>query len=277
VINPILTHDQRERQIRWSNTTLKDEAGETDSVLSIGLDITDLLAAQERALQTQRLAGIGQTMAALAHESRNALQRIQAGIEMLELEIDESSESATDLRSISRATHDLHELLEEVRSFAAPIKLHREHAGLEAFSQRVWRDLEWVRKDRDVELIECCECPDQSVPLDVLRMQQVLRNLFENSLAACTDPVRIEVKIAIPDEGTLEIAVADNGPGLTAEQRSRLFEPFYTTKSTGTGLGMAIVHRIIDAHGGTIAAENAEGNGQTRGARFVIRLPLRPG
>jgi signal transduction histidine kinase len=104
-------------------------------------------------------------------------------------------------------------------------------------------------------------------------MVQVFRNLFENSLAACTDPVEIEIAAQEIERGGrfAEIRVRDNGPGLKPEQRERVFEPFYTTKSKGTGLGMAIVRRTIDAHGGRVFV------GEHRsGAEFVIQLPFGP-
>lgn len=273
IINPILTRDGRERQIRWSNTTLKDDHSRTYAVLAVGVDVTDLLAAQTKSLQSERLATIGRTITGLAHESRNALQRIQAGLEMLELELEQSPHAKRDLDSIQRATHDLNNLLEEVRSFAAPIHLHLEQASLPEIWSRVWRHIEVARQGRDVQLIESNGEGDMMVKLDVLRIEQVFRNLFENSLAAAQDPVKIWVDCERDQDSSLRITVRDNGPGLSIEQREKVFEPFYTTKSTGTGLGMAIVERIVQAHHGTITVnEQAPGGGAT----FTIELPSAP-
>lgn len=252
VINPVLTNTGHTRQIRWSNTTLKDESGAVPAVLSIGVDVTDLLLAQERALQSQRLAAIGQTMTALAHESRNALQRIQAGLEMLSLELPTESDAVRDLQSIDRATRDLHSLLEEVRSYAAPVRLHLERTDLLECCQRVWKQLTETNGDRDAQLLLPKQTDSMPRPrVDVLRFEQILRNLFENSLAACADPCRVMVGFEW-NEDAVVLRICDNGPGLNAEQRSRLFEPFFTTKTSGTGLGMAIVARLVQAHGGRI-------------------------
>ncbi|TWU01876.1 ATP-binding protein [Neorhodopirellula pilleata] len=273
IINPILTRDGRQRQIRWSNTTLKDDDSRPYAVLGIGVDVTDLLTAQEQSLQSERLATIGRTITGLAHESRNALQRIQAGLEMLELELEQYPDARRDLDSIQRATHDLNNLLEEVRSFAAPIHLHLEHASLPEIWTRVWRHLEVARQGREVSLIESHSEGDMTVKLDVLRIEQVFRNLFENSLAAATDPVRIWVDCNRGPGDELCITVRDNGPGLSIEQREKVFEPFYTTKSTGTGLGMAIVQRIVQAHRGRIEVGQPPASG---GAVFSIHLPSAP-
>ncbi|MCA9201267.1 MAG: PAS domain S-box protein, partial [Planctomycetales bacterium] len=103
IINPILTKTGQTCDIRWSNTVLKDMDGKVTGVLTVGLDITDLITAQKRLLQAERLAAIGQTMAGLAHESRNALQRVQNSVELLELELEDHPQALADLAKINRA------------------------------------------------------------------------------------------------------------------------------------------------------------------------------
>ena len=100
----------------------------------------------------------------------------------------------------------------------------------------------------------------------------MFRYLLENSLAACVDPVQIDItcdEARLGVVSALRISVHDHGPGLNDEQRQRIFEPFYTTKPTGTGLGMAIAQRIVEAHGGTIAV----GDQSLPGAEIIIGLP----
>ena len=100
----------------------------------------------------------------------------------------------------------------------------------------------------------------------------MFRNIFENSFAVCEDPVEIDVEYSpteLAGEPALQIAVRDNGPGLTSEQRDRVFDAFYTTKTHGTGLGMAIAKRIVEAHGGSIVV----GDRHDRGAEFIVTLP----
>jgi signal transduction histidine kinase len=110
--------------------------------------------------------------------------------------------------------------------------------------------------------------------MDAFRMEQVFRNLMENSLGACSDPTTIEISChELRHNGAPAVCVSyrDNGPGLTNEQVKRVFEAFYTTKSRGTGLGMAIAHRILQAHQGTIAV----GSHNHGGAEFVITVPCK--
>jgi PAS domain S-box-containing protein len=269
-ISGILTKAGGTRQIRWSRAVLKDERGQVTSVLAVGVDVTDLIEAQERAMQSERLVAIGQTMTMLAHESRNALQRIRASIDFLRLELETVPTAERDIRSIEQAADDLQGLLDEVRSYAAPIKLVRTACNLQTIWRSAWRQLESARAQRDATFVEETGKVDLTLSADAARLAQVFRNLFENSLAACHDPVRIEVIGGeTPDRSGLEIRVRDNGPGLTADQREKLFDPFFTTKAAGTGLGMAIVQRIIEAHQGTIHVAD-----DTReGASFVLTIP----
>jgi signal transduction histidine kinase len=108
--------------------------------------------------------------------------------------------------------------------------------------------------------------------VDQFRIAQVFRNIFENSLAACREAAVIEISCSeakVRGKPGIRIRVQDNGPGLTPEQKARIFEPFYTTKTKGTGLGMPIAKRIVEAHGGTIEV----GDGPDPGAEIIVALP----
>ncbi|WP_442509384.1 ATP-binding protein [Novipirellula sp. SH528] len=267
VVNDVLATDGRRHRIRWSNTTLKDATGAAEAVLAVGVDVSDLVAAQVRALRSERLAAIGQTMTALSHESRNALQRIKAAADVLSLEVAGNKNAEDDLHAIQRASSDLQCLLEEVRSFAAPIHVHYHATSLDHVWHRAWGDIAATRQGRDATLIASCDSENLKIEIDAVRMEQVFRNLFENSLAACHDPVRIQIDFCSEDD-EVEIRVTDNGPGFNPQQQQKLFEPFYTTKRTGTGLGMSICQRIVEAHGGTILVQPC-----SSGACVVIRMP----
>jgi signal transduction histidine kinase len=107
---------------------------------------------------------------------------------------------------------------------------------------------------------------------DLYRLTQVLRNLFDNSLAAGATQVKVTIRCSndsLDNRPAVRIVVSDNGPGLDSEQRRHVFEPFYTTKTKGTGLGMAIARRIVEAHGGQISL----GYESASGAEFLILLP----
>jgi signal transduction histidine kinase len=217
------------------------------------------------------LATIGQAVTSVAHESRNALQRIQARAELMELDLANDQQKLEDLGVIKSASHSLMCMFEELREFAAPITLKKEACHLHDLIQRAWQSLESLPKARLASLEY--ELTDIVVSVDPLKFEQVFRNLFDNALAACATPAKIEVtwSTAIQSEqNMLRIAVQDNGAGFSSQEREQAFEPFFTTKSKGTGLGLPICNRILEQHQGWLEIAHDMGPG----ARMVLMLPL---
>ena len=238
-------------------------------------DLTELKVAQEKLVQSERLAVIGEMMAALAHESRNALQRTRACLEMLELDLDGQPESIDLVRRGQTALDELNRLYEEVRSYAAPVKLSPVECDLSHIWETAWTNLGELRRNRQVRFDARPEGVALTCWLDHHRVGQVVRNLLENAISAVPDPGEIALECADADidgRAAVRMVIRDNGPGFDDEQRRRAFEPFFTTKTKGTGLGMAIAKRIVEAHGGTIEVGNAIGGG----AEVVATLPRTP-
>ncbi len=174
---------------------------------------------------------------------------------------------------IQHAQDDLHRLYEEVRDYAAPIVLDRRSCRVGDLMREAWGRLRRAATGRDALLRDRGDT-ELACSGDPFRLIQVFRNILDNALAATHDPVVIDVEWAEANgtaQPSLGIVIRDNGPGLTPEQRCKLFEPFYTIKTHGTGLGMAIAKRIIDAHDGVIAAGTDDGRGTT----IWITLPRR--
>lgn len=268
---PVLCRDGSQRWVVWNARALDDYDGQP-AVLAVGQDITKLKQAQEQAVQSERLAAIGQMMTGLAHESGNALARSKACLEMLAWEVEDRPEALELIDRVQKAQTHLKHLYEEVRSYAAPVKLEREVWELSGIWRQAWENLSVLRQGRDTLLWENMGQVDLSCAVDQFRLEQVFRNVLENALAACADPVRIEVHCSnttLEGQPAVCVAVRDNGPGLSAEQRRRIFDPFFTTKTKGTGLGMAIAKRLVEAHGGRIAV----GVGSGSGAEILITLP----
>ena len=267
---PLLRRDGRQRWLVWNAQRLDDFEG-GPAVLAVGQDLTERREAHDQLLRSERLAGIGQMVTGIAHESRNALQRIQSCTEMLELEIEDNEEAMRLVRRSQEAQDNLLRLFDEVRGFVAPIHLERTVCRLDSVWREAWQLLETNRRNRDATLVEPVVGGQPNVEIDRFQMVQVFRNLLENSLAAGRDPVVIQIgcrDVQLDGKSALEVHVRDNGPGLTPDARQNVFEPFFTTKTKGTGLGMAIARRIIDAHGGKIAVVDS-----SAGAEFVISLP----
>ncbi len=279
-VNALLTRDGTEREISWWDKTLKDPQGGTLGLLAVGHDVSELKRAQEKVLQSERLAAIGQMVTGLAHESGNALARSQSCLEMLAWEVEDRPEALRLIERIQKAQDHLAQLYQEVRGYAAPLKLERDPWDVSAVWRQAWENLALLRQGRDASLREENGGADTRCQVDPFRLEQVFRNVLENALAACPDPVRIVVRCEpaeIDGHPAVRVAVRDNGPGLGPEQRQRIFDPFFTTKTKGTGLGMAIAKRIVEAHGGRIGlGPTPEGGGPAAGAEIVITLPREP-
>jgi two-component system, LuxR family, sensor kinase FixL len=232
-------------------------------------DVTARKQAEERARQSERLAAIGETMAGLVHESRNALQRSKACLEMLTLELEQQPAALQLVARAQRAQDDLHRLYEEVRQWAAPLNLRREACDLRELWNEVWIQVRQARPALAAQLEEQIAC-ETSCQIDRFAMAQVFRNIFENALEVSPAGASVTVRCALVSNShgdEIVIAISDEGPGLTAEQQNRIFQPFFTTKAKGTGLGMAIASRIVQSHGGSITAHSP------RGAQIEIQLP----
>jgi PAS domain S-box-containing protein len=237
-------------------------------------DVTDLRQAQEQLIESERLAALGEAMAGLAHESRNALQRIQVTTELLQDLMEDDPEATHYLDVIKRAQYDLQRLFQEVREYAAPIHLAYERVPLDTVVHSAWNELAAERGDRAVDLLEETGGNDLHGDVDPFALRQVFRNVLENSLAACADPVEIRVSYSPArhkEQDALAVRIRDNGPGLSAEECVRAFDSFYTTKTKGTGLGLAISKRIVEAHKGHIAANPDCADG----AEFLVVLPTK--
>jgi signal transduction histidine kinase len=227
---------------------------------------------QRKNVQSERLAAIGQTMAGLAHESRNALQRSKACLEMLALEVEDRPSALDLIARIQRAQDHLTTLYEEVRQYAAPINLRREPCDLGESWRETWADLAHLHIAKNIRLCEHGSKINLRCQIDRFAIGQVWRNIFENAIHVSAESGQIAVQcaeVAIDGRAAVRIGIADEGPGMTADQRERIFEPFFTTKTKGTGLGMAIAHRIVSSLGGTIGVAVHDGPG----AEITVVLP----
>ncbi len=229
-------------------------------------DRTEVVAL-ERALQAkERLASIGAMAAALAHELRNPLAAISGSIELLAMGGDQ--EAMTRLRDIVvREIDRLNRLVTELLVYARPVPAQRAPVDVAALLRDIAAVLSADAAWRDHAL--SLEVPESLVAmLDAQQVQQLLWNLLRNAVEASpgASPVQLRAKARADDKLVLE--VRDFGPGLDPKVREHLFEPFRTTKPQGTGLGLAVVHRIVENHGGEVELVEADGGGTL--ARVIL-------
>jgi nitrogen fixation/metabolism regulation signal transduction histidine kinase len=232
-------------------------------------DITNLIKAE-------RDAAWGEVARRLAHEIKNPLTPIQLSAERLRRKyLHQLPEQ--DARVLDRATMTIvqqvdamKEMVNAFSDYARPPKMETEPLDLDQLLAGI---LELYRST-EVCLEEDFSAPGALVRGDPLRLRQVVHNLIKNAQEALEGQadgcIRVSTALMEDDDThCVALRVEDNGPGFEEALLGRLFEPYVTTKAKGTGLGMAIVKKIIEEHGGMIWAENGE-----RGARVVVRLPL---
>lgn len=267
---------RKDETIFWNEISVapvRNEQGVVTHIVAVMEDVSDRREAQQQLLQSERLAAIGQMVTGLAHESRNALQRAQACLDMLALDLQDQPEQLELTAKTHRALNDLHRYYEEVRNYAAPIKLERRQTDIADLWRITWRNLDPAHANRTIQFTESSIDNLPSCMVDEHRMEQVFRNIFENSIAAMPTEGQLHVDasvITVNSASHVRISFRDNGPGLQKETVEKATHPFFTTKQKGTGLGLAISKRIIDAHGGSLHI----GNAPDGGAEMVVTFPV---
>ena len=233
-------------------------------------DLTELAALQQRVQLKENLAALGELSAGIAHEFKNALATISGYAQLIP---DASERDASEYAGrILRQTRDITHVVAEFLKYARPLEIPDEIVTLQTVVERVTAE---VRETLPQVKIRC-EGTFGEVEGDEGLLRQALLNLTRNAAEACASAahggkVLVRGEVARGDEaGLQQITVFDNGAGIGAAAMPKLFRPFFTTKANGTGLGLAVVQKIIVQHGGQVQARNRpEG-----GAAFIVTLPL---
>lgn len=246
-----------------------------------------LRQAQVEARRAERLAALGQLSAGLAHEIRNPLAVIKGSAEMLEKTVGQTpgaNPTAAELAGfISSEVNRVNLLVSRFLDFARPIRLERQEVALAPLLDRALADAQerWprsrVRVEREYAVDDATALP--KLELDATLCERAFANLAANAFEAMdgtagepTLRVRAEAKREAGQEGVV-VEFRDTGPGVPEELREEIFNPFFTTKPSGVGLGLAIVSKIVDQHGGQLRLRSAPGEG----AVFEVFLPAADG
>ena len=230
-------------------------------VLVVAEDITDALNTKARLIQSERLAAIGRMAAHVTHEVRNPLSSMGLNMELLQDELHGAGGEARELlTAIQREIEHLTAVTEEYLRVA---RLPNPQLEPEQLGDIVHSAVEFLRPELsaaglDLDVDVQPELP--MVALDETQIRQVLINLIKNAREACVRGGVVRVRVG-ELEGAVVVRVSDDGKGMTEEERARIFDLFYTTKETGTGLGLPLSQQIVVAHGGLIRCQSAEGEG----------------
>jgi two-component system sensor histidine kinase PilS (NtrC family) len=231
-------------------------------------DITNFRRMEAALKKADRLAALGELSARMAHEIRNPLAALCGSVQLLSSATDIKVHDSKLLAIVTREAERLDALISEFLMYARPAAPHVERLLLHAFINDEFHFLANDLRYINIKLVNLV--PESAeVVVDPNQLHQVIINLMQNASDAMAGEGEIRIESG-QSSTTVSIIVSDNGAGIAEDAVQNLFEPFWTTKLSGTGLGLAISYRIIEAHGGTIAAESPPGGG----SRFIITLPV---
>jgi two-component system, NtrC family, sensor histidine kinase HydH len=246
-------------------------------VLNTELTATNrrLAEVQEDAKRSERLAALGQMSAGLAHEIRNPLGVIKGSAEMLNKKLTDSNPLASELAGyISSETNRLSSLVARFLDFARPQELETIPGDVKEVVERALSAVAAQRPEAKVKVIRAYAPHIPQVKMDERLCEQIFQNLALNAYEAMEPDggtLRVDIATAARDGAPfVEIAFRDSGPGIQADICEQIFNPFFTTKKTGVGLGLSIVSKIVDEHRGSLRVESRLGHG----AAFHVFLPL---
>jgi PAS domain S-box-containing protein len=252
-------------------TSIIDAHGQRMGTVGVLRDLTEQVETQRRLIQREKLASLGEMAAGVAHEIRNPLGGIKMATSLLSSpELDSSPLSQEMARSILAGIAEIESIINSLLDWTRDTRLDRNEYDLARILAPVVEVACAEGRARGVDVAYGRVERDVIAAVDGPKLRQVFTNVMQNAIEAI-DPRRggrVEVNLFAAD-GRATVEVIDNGLGIALEDRDRIFLPFFTTKPSGTGLGMSIVKKIVDLHGGDIAIESAP----DRGTRVRIALP----
>ncbi len=267
--------------VGFTTTFLIDPDALYNGIILSFRDLTNLHHFRGQMERFDRLATLGEVSAGIAHEIRNPLAGIKTSAQVLE-----ESFSPGDHRSqlVSRIVKEIdrsNELLKKFFNFAKPGKAKQEFVSLDALIEGVYLLLTSKMSKKEIVFNKNYESDIPNVYVDENQLEQVLINLFLNALDAMDKEGTLTVNLKLAenteanttkdDKQTVIMELIDTGCGIEGDKLEKIFNPFYTTKTNGVGLGLSISTRLVEENGGEMSVESEPG----RGTRFIITLPTR--
>jgi two-component system sensor histidine kinase PilS (NtrC family) len=269
---PFRTPDGLERFLGIAVSILRDREQRPLGFIFIFQDLTEISALERQVRLRERMAALGEMAAGMAHELRNPLASISGSVQVLRSELTLQGEQLELMEIILRESQRLDQTIRDFLVFAKPARFTPERADVVAL---VTQSAKLLRNSREFHATHEIEIrssrPEILCEIDVNRMKQVFWNLATNALKAM--PRGGALGIGITEKaGCVEIVFGDQGIGMSEEEIERYFQPFQGGFTEGTGLGAAIVYRIVEEHGGTARLRSRPGSG----TEVLITLPARP-
>ncbi len=250
-----------------SSSPIFDTTGEFMGTVNVVSDITELKTLRERVIKTERMAALGEVAAKVAHEIRNPLVSLGGFARRLEKKLDGNLKEYADI--IAKEVGRLEGILNEILSFVKETRIMKEKVYsnklIDEVISLIWSEVD----DRGIVLVRELGEPVE-IFVDPNRIKDALMNIFANAVQAVGNNGTISVKTYVKDNACV-FEIKDTGSGIAEEDLPFIFDPFFTKKKAGTGLGLTITHRIIEEHEGSIEVDSKLGEGSI----FRVFIPLK--
>lgn len=273
------------RLISWNYTALRDSKGRVENFIGTGIDVTEIRASEEENRQHQeelahmdRISLMAEMATGLAHELNQPLTALyaysRACLQLLANGSTDTDNLGNLLEKISKTAEKAGLIIRHLRQFTRKEKALKAPTNPNALLSEVTQLCESRFKDNNIDLQLHLNPDVPKVLINKVQIEQVILNLISNSLDAMSSSTTRKLVIALTSNSpsSIEISVCDTGFGLGNVQSNRIFDAFYSTKTDGMGMGLAISRGIVENHGGELKA----GNNPEGGACFQIKLPIAP-
>jgi PAS domain S-box-containing protein len=276
--------DGTPRPVSLTTSLLRNERRGVYGAIATFMDLTPLKRAEEHARRLDRLAALGRFTSSVAHEIRNPLTGIAAGVQYLARTMPAAGAERENLDFLLSEIRRLDRIVQDLFDITHPRQLRLEPLPLEDTLRRAAQSVQALATERRVTLAIEADPRTPPVPHDADQMQQVLINLLKNAIEASPAGASVRARLAAPPPrpprrpgsraaravamGAV-VRVSDDGPGISSDHLKTIFEPFFTTKPGGTGLGLYISHDIVKRHGGSLTVTSES----SRGTTFTVELP----
>ena len=246
---------------------IRDGEQRTSGHLFLFSDMTGIKQLEEQLRRSERLAGLGRLAAGVAHEIRNPLSSIKGFATILAGRFKEDERSRELAGVMVQEVERLNRVVTELLNFAKPTEIDRQRISCKELVQDSLRLVEKDATQQAVSIKSLVDPEDLQLEVDPDRFSQLLLTLYLNAIHAMKEGGLLDVS-AFRANGDTIIRVSDSGMGISPEHLPHVFDPYFTTKPQGVGLGLANVHKFVEAHGGEIEVESTPG----KGTQFIIRL-----
>jgi two-component system sensor histidine kinase HydH len=276
----LVKQDTTKLPVVLNTTFLLDDEKEVQGVLAVFNDITRIKRMEEKITHLDKVAALGRFSSSIAHEIRNPLTGIAAGIQYLKRSGTIPEDQQENISFILEEVARIDRLIGDIMNVVREGDILHQSVQIETIIKNCVSSLKELAEKNSVTITTEFPSASRKISVDQDKITQVIMNLIKNAVEASKAGDEIRIRVSFPDEvgdvlfddvrDYAIIEVEDNGIGIGEDEKGKIFEPFFSTKHEGTGLGLYVTHSIIERHGGYVFVESDKGRGST----FTVYLPV---